>query len=380
MFRSTVELLLQAGHDVRTIERDSRAIRAPAGYVRAAISTFHSSTARREMANLVRSFVPDAVHLHNLYPLLSPSVLAPCVDAGVPIVMRLADLSLICPTGHLVRAGKTCTLCLGGHEYNCLLTRCSANDVVKSAYFALRTAVTRLRRVFLDRVDLFTTGSEFLRNAYLSSGFPSERVVVLPNFVPIPPRAALPSEGSYVGYVGRLTEEKGIQTLLDAARIYGAPVRIAGAGPMLNAAVAAAPSNVRFVGLLQRFEVADFISHARCLVVPSLASETFSLAAAEAMAVGVPVVASRIGALPETVADCGLLTTPGDPIELAEALVKLHADPALGNEIGRRGRIRAMEEFSAALYYRRLLKVYAAVARRSAPPSRERNPWAAEKG
>lgn len=372
MFRGTVDLLRRAGHDVCTLTRDTNAIGGPLAYTRAAFAAFHSAAAGREMADLVRRFKPNLVHLHRVYPLLSPSVLAPCIAAGVPLVMRLMDHSLICPTRHISRARKPCTLCLGGREYNCVLTACTGN-LASSAYFALRTAAARTSRVFLAGIDVFTTPSESLRADYVASGFPAERVVVVPNFVGIPLRRAEPAQNSYVAYVGRLSSEKGIETLLQAARLYGGPVHVAGAGPMMETAVRSAPPNVRFLGLLRRSEVAEFMRNARCVVAPSVCSEAFCVSAAEAMALGVPVVASRIGALPEVVADgeTGLLTTPGDPVELAEALDKLRGDPRLAGEMGRRGRTRAIRRFGPALYLRRLLDVYALSAGEAIEPAGE---------
>ena len=133
MFSATVALLRGEGHDVRTMERDASRVSGPLAEARADVESLHSVAARREIRRLLRDFRPDVVHLHNLYPLLSPSVVAPCRTSGVPIVMSLADHSLACPTGALFRDGALCRLCLGGHEYRAVLTRCAGGYVASAA-------------------------------------------------------------------------------------------------------------------------------------------------------------------------------------------------------------------------------------------------------
>lgn len=357
MFSTTVALLREEGHHVRTMERDAVRVKGALAEARADVASLHSAAARAEMRTLLRHFRPHVAHLHNLYPLLSPSILEPCRRAGVPVLMSLEDHALACPTGALYRDGALCRLCLGGHEYRAVLSRC-AGGYVGSAALAFRTALPRLRRTFLENVSLFVTPSAMLKQFYVSEGYPESRIVHIPNFVETPARAANPEQGSYVAYLGRISEEKGIAPLLEAAGRCGIPLRIAGSGSMVPK-LREVPSNVRFVGHLSHGEARELLLHARCVVVPSLCAESFGLSAAEAMALGIPVIASRIGGLPETVPpNAGILVPPGDVPALAGAMTEVWENPARAKALGAAGREFALREYSKRSYATRLLAVY----------------------
>lgn len=339
------------------MERDAARAKGYIAEARANVASLNSRAARLEMRRLLRDFSPDVVHLHNLYPLLSPSILEPCRAAGVRIVMSLEDHALACPTGALYRNGKLCRLCLGGHEYHAVLTRC-AGGYVGSAALALRIALPRLRRIFIENVDMFITPSEMLRQFYVKEGYPESRIVHIPNFVETPETTANPEQGPYVAYLGRISEEKGIAPLIDAARRCGVPLRIAGSGPLVSR-LREMPTNVRFVGHLSRAEAHKFLLSARCVVVPSLCAESFGLSAAEAMALGIPVIASRVGGLPETVpADAGMFVPAGDAPALADAMTRMWENPELAKALGAAGRDFALREYSKEAYAARLLSVY----------------------
>jgi glycosyltransferase involved in cell wall biosynthesis len=357
MFSTTVALLRSQGHDVRTVERDAARVKGTLAEARADVASLHSRAARLEMQRLLRDFRPDVVHLHNLYPLLSPSILEPCRTDGVPIVMSLEDHTLACPTGALFRDGKLCRLCLGGHEYRAVLTRC-AGGYVGSAALALRTALPRVRGTFIENVNVFITPSLMLKQFYVTEGYPESRIVHIPNFVETPATAANPERGSYVAYLGRISEEKGIASLLEAAARCGVPLQIAGSGPMASK-LREVPAKVRFVGRLSHREALEFLLDARCVVVPSLCAESFGLSGAEAMALGIPVIASRIGGLPETVPpDAGLFVPPGDAAALADAMTHMWENPGLAKTLGTAGREFALREYSKETYAARLLSLY----------------------
>jgi glycosyltransferase involved in cell wall biosynthesis len=361
MYSDTLSLLRLAGHDIRTIERDASRIRGIFGHVWADAVSLHSPSAQREMRELLSEFRPQVVHLHNPYPLLSPSVIIPCRSAGIPVVMALHDYFLSCPTGHLYRNDSTCELCFGGHEYRCITTRCTGS-YVGSATLAIRTVSARLRRVFLDNVNVFTVPSRKLRQTYVAEGLPASRIAHLPNCVAILESALRPEEGSYVAFVGRVSAEKGIATLLEAGRLCRLPLRIAGQmdGTIRPKAI---PDNVKFVGHLPRAEIAGFLGGARYVVVPSICAEVASLSALEAMAAGLPVIASRIGGLPESVPEAaGVLVPPGDPVALADAMTELWHDAQRLRAMGAAGREHVRLHHSEEAYYRQLIVIYSSLA------------------
>jgi glycosyltransferase involved in cell wall biosynthesis len=372
MFAATVALLREFGHQVVVFEKQNREISGLSSRMRAATTGVYSLTVKRDIAAILKALAPDIVHVHNVYPLLSPSPLDACESSRIPVVMRLADFTLLCPTSHHFRRGAVCELCLGGKEYQCVLTNCRENVLMSLAY-AVRTAVARIRRCFIEKVTLFVAPTRFVRDRFVSAGFPPEKILVIPNMVSIPERTASPSKGEYVAYVGRISPEKGLDVLLKAAEQVKLPIRIAGDISSLPDLRERAPANVQFVGKLTREQLAAFFRSARFAVVPSLCFETFNLSCAEAMAHGVPVLASRIGGLPEVVDDLenGLLFEAGNVEALAENMSRLWDDTQTIARLGAAARRKAVEEFSPATYYNRLLASYQAAIRISVENRRD---------
>ena len=312
------------------------------------------------MARIISEGRPDVVHVHNLYPLISPSILLTCREAGVPVVMTCHNHRLICPIGVHFHRGKVCEKCSGGHEYFCALKNCRGN-IFESTAYAIRNTLVRKLRLFTDIISIYISMSEFLKCRMAASGFEKRRITVIPNVVSIPEKNVDPKAGDYVAYVGRISEEKGISILLDALRrLPHIPVCIAGTGPLMPIILRNAPSNATFVGSLDQHGISEFYRKACMLVVPSLCFETFGLVAAEAMSHGIPVIASRIGGLPEVVDDgaTGFLFEPGNAEDLATKIKVLWKDPDLCRQMGQAGREKVLREYSEDQYYDRLLLLY----------------------
>jgi glycosyltransferase involved in cell wall biosynthesis len=356
---STKDVLEKHGHRVCMILRDSRTIESITDRIFAFAKGVYSWQAKREVGDFIDFENPDIVHAHNLYPLFSPSVLAACHHRGIPVVMTVHHLGLTCPNWHHFYHGRTCELCLGGREYWCVLKNCRGN-IFESVAYALRSAVARKGRLFFDNVTLFLAVTEFVRRRLIEAGFEDDRIILLPNSVSLPPSLTDPSKGEYAAYVGRLSSEKGVDTMLTAVRRNGIPVRIAGDGPIRPHLVQIAPKNAVFVGHLNRRRLIEFYRNARFLVVPSICFEALPMAAAEAMSYGLPVITSRMGGLPEVVEDniTGFLVEPGNSEDLASKMKLLWENPELGQKMGQAGREKAIREYSEDVYYCRLLKIY----------------------
>lgn len=356
----TVEMLNRRGNEATLCKASSKELEshlfAKAG---AFFGGIYSLSAYNRMRRLLKDKRPNVVHAHNLYPLFSPSVLVACRAESVPVVLTLHNYGLTCPSWHHLHNGQTCKRCLGGKEYWCVLKNCR-DDLPTSIGYALRSIVARKFNLFVRNTSLFVALSSFARQWFAQAGVPGSRIVVVPNWVSIPTSATEPSNGTYVGSVGRLSAEKGFHTLLGAARSAGLPVRIAGNGPLRSRLEKDVPANVQLVGLLDRTAVDMFYREARFVVVPSLCFEGFPLVVAESMSHGLPVIASRIGGLPEIVDDgvTGLLFEPGNVEELAIKMRLLWENPELCRRMGRAGREKVMREYSEDRYYRRLMAVY----------------------
>ena len=354
-------LVRSHGGDTRLVMRSSRGLdQSLSGKARAFFSGIYNPYGFVEIADVLDSFEPDIVHVHNLNPLFSPSVLVEFRRRGYPVVMTVHNHAHTCPSLDHLSKGAVCEKCAGGREYHCVLQNCQGRFFVSAGY-ALRSACARLFRLYLDNVTMVIALNEFARSKLVQAGFDPSRIVVLPNPVEIPAVVSDPADGEQAVFSGRMCPEKGVPTLLEAARM--APVvrvRLLGGGDRLQEYLDSAPKNASFAGQLDATAVENEYRRSKFLVVPSVWFEGCPLVILEAMASGLPVIASRIGGLPELVDDgvTGLLFEPGNANDLAGKMRMLWDDGARCREMGARGREKAAQEFELGRYWSRLRGVY----------------------
>ena len=365
----TSAVIEKSGNEALMFRRSSRGMdESWAQKFRAFANGIYSKSAYRDLSALLRDERPDVVHAHNIYPMLSPSVLVACREANIPVVLSLHNYVLTCPTVMHLSHGRICESCRGGREYFCILKNCRSN-IVESMAYGVRSASARKFGFFHEYVDRFIALSEFARTRLAEEGFDSRRIEVLPNMVSIPHAATDPAVGRYVAYVGRMSPEKGVGVLLDAAaKLPDTRFRLAGDGPLIEELRTRATANVEFVGRLRYEETAEFFRGARMLVIPSICYEMCPLVISEAMSHGLPVISSRIGGLPELVKEgiTGRLFEPGDSTELAMQITQLWDDPAACVRLGEAGRVKAIREYGEETYSERLMSLYEVVAQRGA--------------
>jgi glycosyltransferase involved in cell wall biosynthesis len=360
-------LLKRHGHDAELWMQSSRGLESSLwGKVQATFSAVYSRAARREMAARLDADRPDVIHAHNLYPHFSPSVLMAARQRGIPTVMTVHNHINTCPRSDHLRAGKICERCVGGREYHCVLNNCRGN-LLESIAYAGRNAAVRRSRLLADNVTTVIALNDFMGQRLLTAGFRPDQVAVLPNMVELCAEPADAALGSYVAFSGRISGEKGIDTLLAAAQLAPAvPVHLAGGGPLFDQYSSAAAPNVTMRGQLKATEMAAFYRGARFLVLPTACFEGCPLVISEAMSHGLPVIASRIGGLPELVEEgvTGFLFEQGNSTELADKINRLWANPALCQQMGLAGRVKAEREFGEDAYHRRLVDIYQAAIER----------------
>jgi glycosyltransferase involved in cell wall biosynthesis len=359
-----VALLREAGHQVDLFERRSDDI-AEMSMARKALVPLRvpwNPSARSALAEQLRRERPDVVHVHNTFPLLSPSVLDACRDAGVPVVATLHNYTQICPTGTLYRDGATCTACAGKVPFPAVRHGCYRGSAAASVPVALNLLVNRRR--WWSTVSRFLCISDAQRRTLIANGMPSDLLTVKYNFVDdTDVRRA--GSGEYLLYLGRLAEEKGVRLLMAAwdriasAGGLGVPLVIAGAGPLSDevATWARGRADVRFAGLQDKAGCRALIAKAIAVVVPSQWLETFGLVVVEAMAAGVPSVVAGHSSLAELVDDgvTGLTHTPGDAASLASALGQIVRAPS---SLGHAARARYEQEFTRTVGLANLLTAY----------------------
>jgi glycosyltransferase involved in cell wall biosynthesis len=281
--------------------------------------------------------------------------------------MTVHSHNLTCPTWYHLYQGRVCEDCVGGHEYRCVLKNCRQN-ILESAAYALRSSVARSFRLFHDNVSVLIALTPFAKAKLLRAGFREDQIAVVPNPAYVLETAADPSAGEYVAFAGRISPEKGIDTLLAAAaQMPDVAFKVAGDGPVFSEMKAKAPRNVEFVGQLKPEQLNQFYRRSRMLVVPSVWFEQFPMVVLEAMGRALPVIGSRIGGLPEIIEDglTGSTFEPGNSGDLAKQVRRLWDDPQLCRRMGMAGRQKVQRQYTEYTYFQNLMAVYQAAIQRS---------------
>jgi glycosyltransferase involved in cell wall biosynthesis len=342
------------GEEAGLLTRDSAAL----GRTRAAAGLLRGGLAPEEVAAAVRAGGARVLHVHNALPSFGWRAPAAARGAGAGVVLHLHQYRLVCATGVCFTRGAPCTRCHARNTLPGVVRNCRGNRAEALAYGA---ALALWQRRLAAQADAVIVPSAFARERLRALGAPLDfaRVHVL-----APPLRALAARseaagGRYALLVARLAPEKGVEVAIDACRRAGVALRVAGDGPLLAALrERARGADVRLLGRVEGERLAELRRGAALALVPSRSAETFGLAAAEAMAAGVPVVASAVGALPELIEADGLVA-PGDAEALAGAIARRWGD----EEAGERGLARVRELCGPAALAARLGAVYAAAER-----------------
>jgi glycosyltransferase involved in cell wall biosynthesis len=348
------------GHEVFPVERYSHDIRTIPNKVSAFGKGIYSFEAKRYIRKIIDQEHIDVVHIHNLYPLFSPSILAACKEHNVPVVMTVHNLGLICPIGLCLYKSKDCTKCMNGKEYWCIIRNCCQN-IFKSLNYSLRNTVARMMGLFKNNVSCFIAPSNFIKDRLVAGGYPESRIVVLPNQVSMPKTSSDSSDDRYVAFAGRLETIKGVEILIAAARTLSEiSFKIAGHGPIFPQLSKEAPDNVEFVGFLKGDELVKFYRGARFVVIPSLCFEALGLVALEAMSNGLPLIVSNRGALPEVIEEGvdGFLFEPGNHSDLADKIRFLWEKHQLCREMGEKAQEKVFLRYSKDIHMNKLINIY----------------------
>lgn len=358
IFDYTTRLLRQRGDEVMELTRDSADLKTAPEKLGALASAVYSRKAYRQTMQLIESHRPDVAYIHNLYPMLSTSVLDACRRAGVPTVMNVQDYKMTCPMGQHLRNGAICTKCLDGSVAWSAIHACKTNRITSAGY-AVAHGATRIRKAYQRGIDVFATPAQFVANHMACAGFDRAKFEILPNMCDLTDDAPPTEPGKYAAYVGRISPEKGIRVLIEAATRTNIPTNIAGKGEVPGLRESA-PPHVRFVGAVSRQALPDFYRNARFVVVPSIWYEVFSVVLTEALTLGIPVIATGIGGTPEVFEHerSGLLVPPGDAGALAAAMQRLWQDDALWHKLSQGARAHAKANFTPDIYYRNLTRVF----------------------
>ena len=360
-------LLLQAGNEVSEYIRHNNEIKSEGACSNIALGarTVWSSASRRELYRLLETCEPDIVHFHNTFPLISPAAYYACRDLGVPVVQTLHNYRLFCPAATFFRDGHVCEDCLERSRWQAVRHACFRQSRPATSAVVAMLSFHHLYGTWTNLVHSFVALSEFSRAKFIAAGLPGAKIAVKPNFVLSDPGVGTQSR-DYAVFVGRLSEEKGVRTLVQSWGRVNAkyPLRIVGDGPLLNDLQSGIDrshiSTVRLDGRLPREKLLTVLQGAKVLIVPSNCYENFPMAIVEAYACGTPVIASRLGAMAEIVKDgrTGLHFTPGDADDLSRKVEWAWSHPDELREMGRNARAEYDVKYTAESNYAMLMDVY----------------------
>lgn len=367
------ELLKEYGHQViqYTLHNDQVDDLNP---LQLAGATLWNRRVYEELRGLIREANPRVVHFHNTFPLVSPAAYYAAQAEEVPVVQTLHNYRLFCLNGCFYRDGHVCEDCFGKKiPWPGVLHSCYRSSHVASGGVAAMLTLHRFLRTWKRQVNRFIACSKFSLNKFVEGGLPAEKLVFKPHFVrsnSLPDRKR--GGGGYALFVGRLSSEKGISTLLEAWERLGdrLPLKIVGDGPLASAVTEAAArrGSIEQLGRKPAGEVYELMSQAEVLIVPSTCYETFGRTGMEALAVGTPVIAARLGAIAELVEHgrTGLHFNPSDPDDLARQVQWMVDHPEAVQGMRREARVDFERNYTPERNYQELMSIYERAAQSAA--------------
>ncbi|MCP2044804.1 glycosyltransferase family 4 protein [Pontibacter sp. HSC-36F09] len=369
VFYAEAALLENHGHTVAKFTLSNEDVNSVTEKLGAALGVVYNTKSARMLKDKINEFQPDIIHVHNFFPLISPAVFDVAHKLGVPVVMTLHNYRLICPSAYLHYNGRT-------HMENvhkafplqAILDKAYRNSMFQTASVVLATGVHKLLGTWQHKVDRFITltqgGSDLFFNSSLKPT--REQLVVKPNFT-ADLGLSVAERGDHFLFVGRLSPEKGIGTLLKATELYPFKLKIIGDGSMREEVErhAANYPNVEYLGYQKLNRVEQELKTAKALIFPSEWMETFGMTIIEAFSTGTPAIAAKIGGAEQLVEDGinGLHYTPGQPAELAEKVRMLLHDQDLAQRLGIAARQRYETQYTPEANYRMLVSIYEDVIR-----------------
>jgi glycosyltransferase involved in cell wall biosynthesis len=363
IFEAEQELLRNKGHEVDVYVEDNQRV-AELGNIHTAARTIWSKETYRQIRNRLSQGQFDIVHVHNFFPLISPSIYYAARAENVPVVQTINNFRLMCLNGFLFRNGKVCEQCVGrsaawpGIRHACYRDSRSGSATV-AAMLSFHRAINTWKRM----VNTYIANTEFIRQKLIESGLPGNKIVIKKNFITRDPGQGN-GQGGFALFVGRLSPEKGINTMLSAWKMMDEtiPLKIAGDGPLSETVASAAESSraIDYLGRLDNNQVLDLMREAMFLVFPSLWYENFPITIIEAYATGLPVLVSKLGNLASFIQDgrTGSHFNPGDAVDLAEKAKWLVNHPGERKQMRIMARKTFEQHYTPSQNYKLLSTIY----------------------
>jgi glycosyltransferase involved in cell wall biosynthesis len=366
VFAQETELLRSRGHQVLVYQASNDQVKGQNPLVTVA-NTIWNQRAHHELRELMHREKPDIVHVHNTFQVISPAIYYAANEEGIPVVQTLHNYRLLCPASTFFRDGNVCEDCLGKPvPWPGVLHSCYRGSMPASAAVAVMLATHNYKQTWNQAVSAYIALTDFARNKFIEGGFPAEKIFVKPNYLQTDPGPG-DGKGNYALFVGRLTPEKGISTLLEAWRQIGNdfPLQIAGDGPLAPDVEKASSEmeSVTWLKWLPRAEILQRMKEASVLILPSTWYEGFPMIITEAFAVGLPVIASNLGSMSSIVDHqrTGLHFEPGRAAALVEAVRWWSTHPAETAFMRTEARLEYETKYTAEENYAQMMNIYDSV-------------------
>lgn len=366
VFELESELLERRGHEVRQLVVDNDHIEGFSGRLKAALSVTYSNSSHRLMTEMLDKFKPDVAHVHNFFPVLTPSIFAACNQRNVPVVHTLHNFRLICPSALLMIDGKIYEKSVTGSAYWSVFRKAYRNSYLGTFAVARMIEYHKRHKTWHSAVDRFIALNKFAKAKFIEAGFPPEKIAIKPNFIRDPmedPDSVSHGAGAGALFVGRLCEEKGIRTLIEAWQNVDYPLTIAGDGPLYDE-YCGNGGNISLIGNKSYREISILMSKAAFIIMPSECYEGFPMVLLEAYAHGLPVLASDLGGLSELVleGETGIKFPPGRSDVLASKVQSLIDDVPFRLCLGENGRKLYERKYTPEKNYAQLISLYEELA------------------
>ena len=361
-------LLESYGHEVFQYTRSNHDIEGIKNKLEVLFTTHYSEKSKKDFTKILKEINPGIVHVHNFFPLITPSVFDACLEAQVPSVFTLHNYRLIHPNGYLINnKGGIDERSVKGSAYLCVPGKVYRNSVLQTAVVAHMIEYHRKAKTWHSKVNQFIALTAFAKSKFIEGGLPPDKIVIKPNFIndylQEQGMSAINSKDNYFVMVGRLSGEKGVEMLVKTwlEKKIKTPVYIVGEGPLQEnlSAIIAGCDNVKLLGRKTHGDTLRLIHQAKALIFPSMWYEGFPMTIVEAFSLGTPVITSNIGSQAEIVTDQynGLHFRVGDMQNLADTVAKLE-DKDLLERLMVQARQSYLENYNRELNYKRLIEIY----------------------
>lgn len=367
-FLQMKSLLEKKGHTILTYFRDSRDVDDYSILKRALVpvKNIYSLKTYRQIKNIVLSEKPDIAQVYHVTPLISPSVFYALQRLNIPVIQILQNYRYLCLNGVFQDSqGNVCELCTQKGLWQAVPKKCYRNSFIQTSAVAVSLYIHRKLKTYIKNIDLFITTSAFLKNKLIFNGFPEDRVITINGFTEAAEIKPCFRPDPYIVYMGRLSSEKGLMTLLRAMRkLPHIQLKIMGDGPIRSRMEVylsdEGMNNVKFLGYVSGEKRFDILKRAKCMVIPSECYDNFPFGVLESLALGTPVIGSCMGGIPEQIEDgkTGFLFQAKNHQQLKEKIEIIFSDDSLSLSMRRNARISALNKFSQETAYQRFMEIY----------------------